>query len=150
MKVTRKHKLWWNTSLTNLRKQVRLARNAWKSDKNDSILKDAYLKVQKIFDCEVSRAKRNFIKKKHEDLAFSLRKDPRQFWRMIGKLGNVSSRTRKRIPKRVLNSEGDTVTGDNEVLEVWGSYFESLLNSNSTKEAALPCPSSPNDLTPVS
>jgi len=51
----KKHKLWWNPSLTELRKVARQSRSKWKSKKSDVQLKFNYLAAQKNknFDQEV-------------------------------------------------------------------------------------------------
>ena len=44
----KKHKPWWNPSLTELRKVARQARIKWKSNKFDVQLKSNYLGAQRI------------------------------------------------------------------------------------------------------
>ena len=116
--TTRKHKPWWNSNLSNLRKQVRLARNEWKVDKKVSSLKASYLSLQKQFDCEVKRSKNRFQREQHEKFAYSLKKNPGQFWRLMRNLDSHTSRKRQGVPNRVLDSNGDTVSNSSEVLRI--------------------------------
>ena len=74
----------------------------------------------------------------YEKFAYSLRKDPSQFWRMMRKLGSHDSNRRQGIPNKVLDSNGDTVTSSSEVLRVWKSYFENLLNAGQVQHESLP------------
>ena len=75
----KKHKLWWNPSLTELRKVARQSRSKWKSKKSDVQLKFNYLAAQKNFDQEVSRAKRAFHNAQHDKLVKSLKQILKNF-----------------------------------------------------------------------
>ena len=63
--ITRKHKPWWDSNLSKLRKQVRVARNAWKVNKKVLSVRTSYLSLQHQFDREVKRAKNKFQREQH-------------------------------------------------------------------------------------
>ena len=130
-KKRRKHKVWWNNTLTLLRKSVCLSRKAWINNKSNKTNKSLYLKAQKLFDKEVAEAKSNFYKEQQNSLINSLSKKPRQFWKKIQDLGITTARQNsKTLPSTLLNPDGSEISDKQEVLGTWKSYFDNLFNPN--------------------
>jgi len=142
----KKHKLWWNPSLTELRKVARQSRSKWKSKKSDVQLKFNYLAAQKNFDQEVSRAKRAFHNAQHDKLVKSLKQNPKEFWRLIQDLSLHSNKKKKGLPNKILNSKGNLVSDTQSVLNVWKNYYRNLLNPTDKSDApSQDCNESPVD-----
>ena len=116
-KKRRKHKVWWNNTLTLLRKSVCLSRKAWINNKSNKTNKSLYLKAQKLFDKEVAKAKSNFYREQQNSLINSLSKKPRQFWKKIQDLGITTARQNsKTLPSTLLNPDGSEISDKQEVL----------------------------------
>ena len=56
---------------------------------------------------------------------------------MIRNLGSHDSKSSQGVPNKVLDSNGDTVTTDSEVLKIWKSFFENLLNAGQAQHESL-------------
>ena len=71
-KKPRKHKPWWDKSLSLLRKVAKKARRDWLLNKSDKPKKELYMKSQKAFDREVCRMKGKYYRAQQYSLLDSI------------------------------------------------------------------------------
>ncbi|VDI37095.1 Hypothetical predicted protein [Mytilus galloprovincialis] len=114
-------KSWWNENLTLLWNDVCKAERAWhkchSGCKKD--LRHIFVEKRKLFDKSSQKAKRQFWYHSQEQLLDDQRRDPREFWKKIGKVG-VGNERQKSIPMEVTLDDGTT---NREIL------FEEVVNA---------------------
>ncbi|CAG2186862.1 unnamed protein product [Mytilus edulis] len=130
-KRRRMKKSWWNDNLTLLWNDVCKAERAWhkchSGCKKD--LRHIFVEKRKLFDKSSQKAKRQFWYNSQEQLLDDQKRDPREFWKKIGKVG-VGNERQKSIPMEVTLDDGTTSTDTNTVLNKWKNCFDKLLNCN--------------------
>ena len=127
-----RHKPWWSSNLSFLRKKARSALKLWSRDKSSMSNKDEYLKAQKEFDKQqVNKARKAFIRKRQDELLLEMTKRPRSFWRKLDAIGIHQHRKTKKMPEIILDSTGSMISERSEVLRVWKEHFDNLLNTAS-------------------
>ena len=105
--------------------------------------KAGFLAYRKMFNAEVQRAKRAFWKKKQTDIEELESTDSKMFWKEIGKIG-ISQDRRKEIPMEVKLPNGDISTNVSDILNVWKTGFEQLLNGSNAENIGDPHYENPN------
>ncbi|CAG2196009.1 unnamed protein product [Mytilus edulis] len=126
-KRRRMKKSWWNENLTLLWNDVCKAERAWhkchSGCKKD--LRHIFVENGK----SSQKAKRQFWYHSQEQLLDDQKRDPREFWKKIGKVG-VGNERQKSIPMEVTLDDGTTSTDTSTVLNKWKNCFDKLLNFN--------------------
>ncbi|CAG2189035.1 unnamed protein product [Mytilus edulis] len=130
-KRRRMKKSWWNENLTLLWNDVCKAERAWHKCHNGckKDLRHIFVEKRKLFDKSSQKAKRQFWYNSQEQLLDDQKRDPREFWKKIGKVG-VGNERQKSIPMEVTLDDGTTSTDTNTVLNKWKNCFDKLLNCN--------------------
>ena len=106
--IKRKHtnrnrtgKKWWDKELSVLRSKVRKACKAWLRNKSNLVLKQEFVRAQHSFDRAVRSKKRRYIKWNKLQLLLKQKKNVKQFWRDITKLGISENSKDSQIPLQV-------------------------------------------------
>ncbi|CAG2201701.1 unnamed protein product [Mytilus edulis] len=109
----------------------RIAERAWHKCHNGckKDLRHIFVEKRKLFDKSSQKAKRQFWYNSQEQLLDDQKRDPREFWKKIGKVG-VGNERQKSIPMEVTLDDGTTSTDTNTVLNKWKNCFDKLLNCN--------------------
>ena len=121
------NKPWWSDELQLLWKKVKETEKLWHNSNSNSKsrLRANMSQARKKFDKEVQRCKRKIWYSEQRKLEEMYSFDKSQFWKTIGQIGVVNDRN-KTIPFMYWILQEKTVTAKNEVLRVWGNYFEGL------------------------
>ena len=125
-------KPWWTPELSLLRKNLRGTLQNWQASKQDKSLKARYTQAQKAFDQAVRWAKRQFIHQQQYSLANSLKSNPKFFWKRWDAISIQNCDKSCTLPKSVIDSKGDEITGQLQVRKCWQEYFSSLLSTDDT------------------
>ena len=133
-----RHKPWWNSNLSSLRKKARSALKLWSRDKSNMSNKEGYLKAQKEFDKQVNKARKAFIRKRQDELLLDMTKRPRSFWKKLDAISIHQHRKKKQMPERILDSTGSMISERSEVLRIWKEHFDNLLNTGQVVSGAVP------------
>ncbi|CAG2253195.1 unnamed protein product [Mytilus edulis] len=117
-KRRRMKKSWWNDNLTLLWNDVCKAERAWHKCHNGckKDLRHIFVEKRKLFDKSSQKAKRQFWYHSQEQLLDDQKRDPREFWKKIGKVG-VGNERQKSIPMEVTLDDGTTSTDTNTLNE---------------------------------
>ena len=78
------------------------------------------------------------------------KKNVKQFWRDIKKLGISENSKDSQIPLQVQLEDGNMSSERDVVLSKWMEYFKALLNRNSSKSGVHPSPEARIDVIPDS
>ena len=128
---------WWNSTLNQLKLDLRQCQKTWLKQKNNSQLKLSYQTLQKSFDKAVKKAKSTYRKSQQIQLLHQCKYDSKNFWRNFKQIGINSEK--KGIPMQVISSDGATISEPDLYLCVWKDYFKSLYNQASIpKDGSLP------------
>ena len=123
-----RQKAWWDDELAAARLSLRDACRFWLNNKDNKILKEKYVELQKSFDRLVRKKKRAFRKWQQANLLMKQKKNIKQFWRDIKNLGLQTIGREDHIPFEILREDGSISSEENEVINKWYSCFKSLLN----------------------
>ena len=127
-KKRRIRKPWWTENLTSIWNELCLhEKKMLKCSCNKRKIKEEFLSQRRLFNAEVQRAKREYWKKKQAELGELESTDPKMFWKEIGKIGVGQDRS-KEVPMEVKLSNGNLSNNVNDVLKIWKTGFENLLN----------------------
>ena len=80
------------------------------------------------------KTKRRFRRERQLKLLEQQKYKPKHFWNFIKSIGS----TTQQLPTSVCTPNGEVVTEENQVLNVWRDYFCSLLNPTSSEKATSP------------
>ena len=135
-------KPWWNDLLTSMWNEVcREEKNMIKSNgvaRKHSM--QAFKHKRKIFDKEVQRSKRKYVKEKQIEIEQLARSDQQEFWKKIGK-GGIGQERQKLIPLEVILEDGSISKSPDVVMNKWKTSFSDLLNpiihTGATEEGTL-------------
>ena len=135
-KPNRKPKPWWSSELSKLWNDVRLAERqfllAKKNNNNISIILDKrnyYQYAVKLFDKYYIKSKRKYYCERHNQIAETETKNPKDFRKIIKNLG-----PRKTLKISMEFEIGNVVVNDvTSVLSKWRSDFECLYNKSKLK-----------------
>ena len=131
IKKRRTKKPWWSEYLSIIwnelcnkeRAMLRAERNCKQKKRY------AFLTQRKLFNREVQKAKRKFWKMKQIEIENLESSDQNSFWKDIGKIG-VAKERKKDIPFEVKMANVEISNNPEDVMQVWKTAFEKLLNRN--------------------
>ena len=119
----RKHRIkkpWWNDQLSEQCNKTCDAEKIWlgctTQDKKKHRI--TFLNLRKQFDKDVQKAKRQFRRLQQIEIDNLEEKNPREFWREIGKIG-VGNERCKHIPSEVKTIDGSITKDPTVVLDTW-------------------------------
>ena len=101
------------------------------------IKREDFLRQRKLFNKEVQRAKRKYWKAKQIEIENSETSDQKAYWKQIGKIG-IGQEREKDIPNEVKLDYGVISTNIEDVLHVWKTNFENLLNRTRNDSTNIP------------
>ena len=138
-KKRRVKKPWWSEELTVLWNELCLKERAMlKAEANSKRIKrEEFLRQRKLFNKEVQRAKRKYWKAKQIEIENLETSDQKAFWKQIGKIG-IGQERKKDIPNEVKLENGEISNNIEDVLRVWKTNFENLLNRNHNDSTNIP------------
>ena len=129
-KKRRIKKPWWTDNLTSIWNELCLREKTMLKCRNDKRkIRAEFLTQRKLFNAEVQRAKRAHWKMKQVEIEELESTNPKRFWKEIGKIG-IGQDRRKDIPMEVKLPNGDISTNVKDVMNVWKTGFETLLNAS--------------------
>ena len=146
----RTRKKWWDKELSVLRSKLRKACKDWLRNKSNRVLKQEFVRVQHNFDRAVRSKKRKYIKWNKLQLLLKQKKNVKQFWRDIKKLGISANSKDSQIPLQVQLEDGNMSSERDVVLSKWMECFKALLNRDSSKSNVHPSPKTRIDVIPDS
>jgi hypothetical protein len=132
----RKHKAWWSDALQELWRTLCEAEKEWlRAPTTQKQQRKATMKaVQRTFQREVQRAKRQYWYKQQEDIMALCDLNQGEFWKRIGQVGIAQDRN-KGVPMEVIDDDGAIIKDPAVVLNKWKVHFQDLLNTNVTDNA---------------
>ena len=102
--------------------------------------RQAFKHKRKIFDKEVQRSKRKYVKEKQIKIEQLASSDQQEFWKKIGKVG-IGQERQKLIPLEVILEGGSISKSSDVVMNKWKTSFSDLLNpifhTGATEEGTL-------------
>ena len=101
------------------------------------IKREDFLRQRKLFNKEVQRAKRKYLKAKQIEIENLETSDQKEFWKQIGKIG-IGQERKKDIPNELNLENGEISNNIEDVLHVWKTNFENLLNRNCNDSTNIP------------
>ena len=121
----RKPRPFWNEELQNLWYNVRKAEREYVKSKGQQVsdLRQHYKQTRNTFDKTFRREERFFNKGNMTDLENAVKNNPRDFWKLLKKMG---PHKKTNIPCEVYNENNDIVSDLGFVLNKWKSDYESL------------------------
>ena len=130
-KRRRMKKPWWNDTLTVMWNDV------CKAEKDMIKLvggarahfRHLFKNSRKVFDREVQRCKRKYVKDQQKEIECLVNNDQQAFWKKIGKIGIGQERVKK-IPMEILLEDGSLTKDADAVMGKWQTSFCDLLNPN--------------------
>jgi len=90
-------------------------------------LRHIFVDKRNNFDKNCQQTKRQYWYRSQDELLNIQNKDPREFWKNVGKIG-VGSERQKSIPMEVILEDGSICTDTNIILNTWKTSYEHLLN----------------------
>ena len=126
-------KPWWNDLLTIMWNEVCYAEKNMIKAKgvtrkhSRQVFKDKH----KIFDREVQRSKRNYVKEQQREIENLTNSNQQEFWKKIGKVG-IGQERQKLIPMEVLLEDGSLSKSADVLMNKWKTGFYELLDPNIT------------------
>ena len=131
----RKKKPYWNDSLTDLWNYMRIKENTFLKCTDNKrvkmVLQKEYVLARNHFDKLLRQTERAYRRLQAVEIETMSTNNPTEFWNKIGKLGPKSDRT---IPREFIDSEGNTVCNERDVLEKWRHDFKNLYNGGDNNE----------------
>ena len=126
---------WFSRELVRFRKEFHRAEREWLDCDNQEMRRrkrTEYVKMRKAYKVAVSRAKRKFKERKHDEL-HGLLSNPRRWWREVQKMGVMSRGVKTDDITKVYNEVGEVIEGE-EAVGVWKRHFEHVLNEGGVAE----------------
>ena len=120
----RKSKPWFNRKLWRLRKEFHGAERKWLKGK---IERRKYIQSRNEYKSEVEKAKHTFEKNLCAELDELEGRNPSKWWKKVK--GIIGNNKYKVDLNKVVDSEGNLVEEKENVLGVWTSHFNELLNN---------------------
>ena len=128
-KKMRKTKPWWNDDLTTQWESLCKAEKDWLKAPvgSKSQMKATMKQIQRSFNREVQKCKRNHWYNQQLDLMNICQENQPEFWKKIGKIGIGKDRKRD-IPLEVIQDDGSVSNDVDSVKLKWLNAFKALLN----------------------
>ena len=101
------------------------------------IKREDFLRERKLFNKEVQRAKRKYWNAKQIEIENLETSDQKEFWKQIGKIG-IGQERKKDIQNELNLENGEISNNIEDVLHVWKTKFENLLNRNCNDSTNIP------------
>ncbi|XP_055998773.1 uncharacterized protein LOC130047523 isoform X1 [Ostrea edulis] len=124
-------KPFWNDELRDLWNNTREKENMFVKYKGKQNVKSAlrreYIEARDIFDKALRRTERSYKKTVARDIENMSSSNPNEFWNKIKKLG---PRNTIYIPMEVIDTDGNIITNEREVLNRWQIDFQNLYNGS--------------------
>ena len=125
---------WFSREMAKLRKVFHDSEKEWLNCDSKETRREKrreYVEKRRKYKKAVSRAKRKFEEDRQVKLEKLIR-SPRKWWAEVRKLGLIGGK-KKDMTGRVYD-EGGVIRQGKEVVEVWRSYFEKVLNEGGNSE----------------
>ena len=128
---------WWNSTLNQLKLDLRQCQKAWLKRKNNSQLNYSYQILQKTFDKAVKKPSLPIRRTDKYNYSTNISMTPNISGRNFKQIGIHSER--KIIPNQVTRADGGAISKPNSYLHIWKVYFSSLYNQvSSSVDSNLP------------